>query len=215
MPKIAELTPKEAIFVDAYCATLSYTKAAQAAGYKSPGIQGPNIAKRPKVRAELDKRLNQVARKYKIKRNGVIEQLSYALNRDVREFFDDDGIALTPDKLPKSAAAVVDYFEQTEEYDTEGNRTIKTKYKLVPKLGAIDLALKHKGMLTEKVQHEHNHKGKITVDWEKYYETTEGSPDPVKERIAKAGRYLDSQQSEEDEIVDADYTVKELVETQE
>lgn len=208
MPRVEELTNKERVFVENYVVDYNATNAARAAGYKDPNKQGYQILKRPLIQREIKKVTNKESKKLIIRRQMVVERLHNLLVRDVRDFFDDRGEALTPNELPKSAADIVDGFEQTVTVDPEsGERTTRTKYRLSPILPAVDLAMKFKGMFpTEKIEHNH----KVAVDWEQYYRGMGDAADPVKKRIAQV--MSGHAEDEGEEITDAEYVKKSLVE---
>lgn len=158
-----KLSDKEREFVDQYLIDLDGTKAAIRAGYSSKSAQSAacQLLQRPRIKSEIGKLLREQHEDHVLTRTDILEQLAYIVTRDIREFVDDRGIALPIHCLGDRAAQSVDAFEQ-EVHETLNPATgeviardVKNKLKLVGKAGAIEMAMKYRGLFAAE---EHHHK---------------------------------------------------------
>lgn len=168
-----QLNDKERLFVDEYLVLLDSKAAAIKAGYspKSAQTQGCKLLTKPTVRREIGKLLREQHQDKALETGDILEQLYYIVTRDVREFVDDRGISLPIHCLGDRAAQSVDGFEQ-EVHETLNPETgeviardIKNKLKLVGKAGAIEMAMKYRGLFAAEKQ-EVNHTGEVKVGFD-------------------------------------------------
>ncbi len=164
-----QLNNQERQFVDYYLIDFDATSAAIKAGYsaKSAKTTGCILLKKPHIARALGKELREHHNDRVLEAGDILEQLYFIVTRDVREFVDDRGIALPIHCLGDRAAQSVDAFEQevveminpaTQEVI---GRTIKNKLKLVGKAGAIEMAMKYRGLFAAE-EHNVNHSGEVT-----------------------------------------------------
>lgn len=144
------LTDKQRIFLYQYLVDSNSKRAAIAAGYseKTATQKGAQLLQHPLIKAQIGKLQRQDVIKLELSREEILKQLYYACTRDVGDFENADGQVHTSLRdIPERLRACIDGFEveQFTDYET-GNTTQKIKVKLSPKLGAIDLAMKHKGL---------------------------------------------------------------------
>lgn len=147
------LSDKERIFVDQYLIDLDIRKAALRSGYaaKSAASTGHAIINRPHVRRAIGKALAEMQAETRLSIDEILDQLHSILTRSAHQFVNmEDGTALGLHELDEKAAACVDGFDQEihdwVDANGEKHRTIKNKIKLVGKAGAIDMAMKYRGL---------------------------------------------------------------------
>lgn len=83
---VNKLTRKEQLFVDFYIQTLNATEAARLAKYAHPNTQGPRIAGKPHVEAEIESRLA----KHHASAEEVLAVLSNHMRGSLGDFLDID-----------------------------------------------------------------------------------------------------------------------------
>ncbi len=100
---MAELTPKQARFVDEYLIDLNATQAAIRAGYSkntAEKIGSENLYK-PEVKAEIERRQADRATETKIDAAWVLKRLAAEAEADVSDLYDEDGELLPVKRWPK------------------------------------------------------------------------------------------------------------------
>ena len=148
------------LFVDAYVREPNATKAAIAAGYKkkTAAAQGSALLRNPKVRGALDARLEKHEQQADLKKQDVLRELAKIGTSDIRKAFDDKGCLLDIHKLPDELAPAISSIEVESYFDAERGETVTTKkVKFWEKTKALELYMKHLGLLIEK------HEVKATV----------------------------------------------------
>ena len=163
------LSDKQCRFVAEYAVDCQGTKAAIRAGYppKSAGVMASKLLSHPLVSQALGNIKRQQLEAIDLRREEIVEQLYYAVTRDVRDMVDENGEVLAIPDMPKRMRCMIDGFEQEVFVDAEtGDRRIKTKVKLSPKLGAIDAGMKYRALYAPE-RHEH---AVVNVDWESLYD---------------------------------------------
>ena len=183
------LTDKQQKFVSEYMLDFNAAGAARRAGYKKPGTAGPKLM-------STNNNINRILGKYKremlvgmeLKKDAVIEQLKYGLQRSAKDLVDDKGQLIQNIKdLPDHVAMTIDSIEQDvyRRLDREGNvisETLTTRYKMNRKSTYIDMSMKHLGMY-EAQQHNVNH----TLDWDSLTESDRESEDTIEGEIMAIG----------------------------
>jgi phage terminase small subunit len=164
--ELSRMTLKERRFCLEYLVDYNATRAAVVAGYseKTAAVQAAKLLKKPHIKSYVDKMEGELVEDVKLRKEDILTQLYYALTRTVDDFVGPDGDVLPMSQMDVRAKSMIDGFEQEVRIDGEtGEKKIKTKVKLVGKLGAIELAMKHKGLF-EADKHDHNHK--VSLDWD-------------------------------------------------
>lgn len=156
------VTGSETRFIAEYLIDYNASRAAKAAGYSSTSA-GTKLLAKPLVKQIIAAKERQTVKKLELTREEVLKQLYFAATRSAADFCDSSGKIITNiHLLDERAQNTIDGIEQTVFIDAEGNETIKTKLKLVPKATAIDLAMKHKGLFAStKFEGEVRH----TLNW--------------------------------------------------
>lgn len=176
------LTDKQRKFVAEYMLTLNATDAARKAGYKQPNVTSAKLMANPLIAKQIDEAQRQGLEKLELSRDALLRELANCALRDVADLCDERGAIITDDlrKLPERVRRCIDGIKQRVTTDQNGNQTVTTELKLSPKIAAIELAMKHFGMLKPV---EHN--VKMQFDWDALYEdrSMESVADPFAERI--------------------------------
>lgn len=162
--RVAALTPHQARFVAEYPKDLNATAAAERAGYSkaSAPSQGSRLLKNRKVAKAIDEALQRRAERVEVKSDDVLRVLLRMLNADIGKAYGTNGKLLPVHELPEEIRLIVSSIE-TDEWptldageDREGKplppgRTVKLKFWSKEK--ALELAMRHLGMLKDKVEH--------------------------------------------------------------
>lgn len=160
------------------------TEAARVAGYKNASVTASKLMKLPHVRAFLGKM--QYEREQELKMDGrrILLEVQYCALRDAKDLVDENGLIVENiQDLEPEIRRCIDGIEQKVSTDKYGTVTVETKLKLVPKLGAIELAAKHFGLISpDNHRHEHQH---VHINWDDLAESTNSPIDPVEAKIAE------------------------------
>jgi phage terminase small subunit len=148
---VADLTPKQARFVEEYLIDLNATDAARRAGYsaKTAEQQGPRLLGNVGVAAAIQAAISARSARTQVTADRVVEELARLGFSDMREFAEwgAAGVKLrNSDTLPDDAARCVAEVSQTI---TEGGGSLK--FKLHDKKGALELLGRHLGMFNDKL----------------------------------------------------------------
>lgn len=153
----ADLSPRFRLFAERYVIHLSGTRAAVEAGYSkdNAGDQASRNLANPRVKAYVEHLLAEKRERNKITADRLLQELALLAFSDIGECFHDQahrepdaqgnvtwGWLKKPHEMPESARRAVASLEYG---DTD-------KVKMLDKTGAIQLAMKHLGMLKEKVE---------------------------------------------------------------
>jgi phage terminase small subunit len=158
------LTPKQQRFVDEYLIDLNAAAAYKRAGYAARGnsaeASAARLLRNAQVRSFLTERMKARERRTEITQDRVLQELARIAFFDIRKLYNADGTLKRPDQLDDDAAAVlagVDVTEQTthEMVDGELKATpvFTKKAKVFDKTAALTLAMRHLGMLKDKIEH--------------------------------------------------------------
>jgi len=152
------LNPRQALFVDAYLADRKRdaTAAARKAGYgpRGVGVQAHRLLASAVVRSAIDERLAKVHAKYQLTQERVTRELAAIAFSNVDDYqVGDDGRVTVRDGKPKRLTRAVASVKRRTTHSTNGDgETVTehhTEYRLWDKPRALELAMKHLGMLNE------------------------------------------------------------------
>jgi phage terminase small subunit len=159
------LTPQQQRFADEYIIDLNATAAYKRAGYKGKGRSAENAASRllgnVGVKQYIAKRIKDREQRTEITQDRVLQELARIAFFDIRKLYNEDGSLKRPDQLDDDAAAVlagVDVVEMQGGADIGGDDGVKhvamftKKAKVFDKGAALALAMRHLGMLKDKVE---------------------------------------------------------------
>lgn len=157
-----KLTDKQARFVDEYLVDLNATQAAARAGYsaKTANEQGSRLLANVSVRSAIEAAKKARSERTQITADRVLQELARLAFVDVRRLYREDGSMKAPHELDDDTAAALAAVEVTEELgpsgEGDGGRELvgfTKKAKLYDKGAALALAMRHLGMLKDKVEH--------------------------------------------------------------
>ncbi|AOJ10840.1 terminase small subunit [Burkholderia mayonis] len=157
-----KLTAKQQRFVDEYLVDLNASAAARRAGYsaKTAGQIGERLLKKVEVQHALAEAMKARCERTHITQDRVLRELARIAFFDIRKLYNADGTLKRPDLLDDEAAAGlagVDVVEQmTYSADGDGELTatpmLTKKAKVFDKTAALTLAMRHLGMLNDKLE---------------------------------------------------------------
>lgn len=190
-----DLNDKQLLFVAEYIKDLDAKRAGLAAGYDSAD-SGHRLLAKPNVSRQIAVELGRLHKAKAITNELVLEQLYFALSRTSDDFIDPktgrlvNDLRMLSDRAKNSIEGIEQKVETWTDGDGEPHVQVHTKLKFVSKQAAIDLAMRHKGLI------EANKTGEVhvTVNLNDFLigSTQETPEDPVEQRLrvieAKAER---------------------------
>ncbi|MEY8171315.1 terminase small subunit [Burkholderia multivorans] len=157
-----KLTVKQQRFVDEYLCDLNASAAARRAGYseKTANEQGARLLAKVSVQEAVRAAMTDRRERTHVTQDRVLRELARIAFFDIRRLYNADGTLKRPDQLDDEAAAVlagVDVVEQMT-YNADGSGeltptpTLTKKAKVFDKTAALTLAMRHLGMLNDKLE---------------------------------------------------------------
>jgi phage terminase small subunit len=152
-----KLTPKQARFVQQYLVDLNATAAAERAGYSKRTAKsiGHDLLKNEKVSEAIAKAMGKRAERTGITADRVLQELARIAFFDPRSLLNPDGTSRPVNELDDDTAAALAGMEVTEEFDGKGKSRkslgFTKKVKVADKVQALGLAMRHLGMLNDKL----------------------------------------------------------------
>ena len=171
------LTEKQRRFVAEYLVDLNATQAAIRAGYsrKTAHVTGHETLKKPEVSAAVQASMAARAERTNITQDRVLQELARIAFFDLRKLYREDGSMKSPDEWDDDTAAAMSGLDIQEEFgpddttveleDQPGGGKLKRstarkvllgytkKAKVFDKTAALTLAMRHLGMLKDKLEH--------------------------------------------------------------
>lgn len=152
------LTPKQQRFVEEYLTDLNATQAATRAGYsaRTANEQGSRLLANVSVRFAIETAQQERSRRTGITQDRVLQELARIAFFDLRRLYRDDGSLKGMHELDDDAAAVlagVDVIESKGGDDERPVAEFTKKVKVPDKVAALALAMRHLGMLKDKLEH--------------------------------------------------------------
>jgi phage terminase small subunit len=158
------LTPKQERFVQEYLIDLNATQAAIRAGYsaKTAEQQAYQLLQKTSVSDEIAAAQQKRAERTEITQDRVLKELARIAFFDLRKLYREDGSLKAMHELDDEAAAVlagVDVVEMAGGAKMGGDDGVShvpmytKKAKIPDKVAALGLAMRHLGMLKDKVEH--------------------------------------------------------------
>ncbi|MCP1404437.1 terminase small subunit [Achromobacter insolitus] len=151
------LNEKQRRFAAEYLIDLNAKQAAIRAGYspKTAESQGSRLLSNAKVAKAIQAGKEARAARTEITQDRVLQELARLAFFDIRQLYHEDGRLKAPHELDDDTAAAVAQLESIEEYagrgeDREAIGTTK-KAKTFSKDAALALAMRHLGMLNDKL----------------------------------------------------------------
>jgi phage terminase small subunit len=153
-----KLTAKQQRFVDEYLVDLNATQAAIRAGYskKTAHAIGEENLRKPEIQAALQERMKARQERTEITQDAVLKELARIAFFDPRKLFRPDGSPKPINELDDDTAAALAGMEVLEEFEGTGKDRVfigyTKKYKIADKNSALTNAMRHLGMLNDKMQ---------------------------------------------------------------
>jgi len=159
VPKLNKLSAKQEAFVQEYLIDLNATQAARRAGYseRQCGVIGYENLKKPQISVRIKQAMDERAARVHITQDRVLQELARLAFSDLRKAFKDDGSLKLPNEWDDdTAAAMAGVDTQTSSVhggDEEAPLSLTTKkVKVFDKSAALTLAMRHLGMLNDKLE---------------------------------------------------------------
>jgi phage terminase small subunit len=154
---LPKLTAKQAAFVQEYLIDLNATGAARRAGYsaKTANEQGARLLTNVSVYSHIQAAMKEREKRTHITQDRVLQELARLAFSDLRKAFNDDGTLKKPhDWDDDTAAAMAGVDTSTTAIGgAEDPATLTTKkVKVFDKSTALTLAMRHLGMLNDKLE---------------------------------------------------------------
>ena len=147
------LTPRQAQFVKEYLIDLNGTQAATRAGFsaKTANEQAVRLLANVSVRSAIEQAQEQRTEKVELTQDRVLLELKRLALFDIRKIFNADGTLKRVVDLDDDTAAAIMSVEMVE-IGTDGQLAISKKFKASDKKGALELTMRHMGMLNDKLE---------------------------------------------------------------
>jgi phage terminase small subunit len=152
------ITPKKQQFAAEYLIDLNATKAAERAGYsaKTAYSQGERLLRDVEVKKLIAEGMEKRSKSTQITAERVLQELARVAFFDPRRLLNADGSPKPINELDDDTAAVLAGMDITEEFEGHGEDRkfigYTKKVKVSDKVAALGLAMRHLGMLNDKLQ---------------------------------------------------------------
>jgi len=176
----------------------SAEEAARKAGYTGAG-SGAKLLRNPIIAKELSFRIAKRNEALSVKAEDVIGELKSMAFRDILDLCDEDGKINLTDmrKLPQNIRKCIDGLKVKTGYDMDGNQVMTVDLKLVPKIEAMQLLMKHLGMLEPDGMRKLSNgtESQTKFDWDELYVAPAITNDPVALRLEQARKEAEEYES--------------------
>lgn len=154
---MADLTPKQARFVEEYLVDLNATQAALRSGYspKTSAKIGFENLQKPEIQNAISAAQVRRSRRTEITQDRVLQELAKLGFGDIRDIFAEDGSLKHPNSMDADAAARISSIEVVVRPvpGTQGQEVEHVaKIKAWDKLGALTQIGRHLGMFKDKIE---------------------------------------------------------------
>lgn len=155
MHTVANLSPKQKLFVEQYLVDLNATQAAIRSGFspKTAVKQGSRLLTKVDVQAAIQSAMAKRESRTEITQDRVLQEYARIAFFDVRKLVGEDGTPLPLKDLDEDIArAVVGLDVVRTGGDGDASPGVVLKYKLADKKGALDSCARHLGMFLDRQQ---------------------------------------------------------------
>lgn len=152
------LTAKQRSFVHEYLIDLNATQAAIRAGYskRTAGQMGFELLKKPEIAAAIAEAQRERSARTQITQDRVLQEVARIAFLDLRKALNADGSLKAITELDDDTAAALAGLDLLEEFEGHGEDRQQIgwtkKMKLADKVRALELLMRHMGMLNDKVK---------------------------------------------------------------
>tara|TARA_R100000365_G_C2748380_1_gene79772 strand:+ start:5369 stop:5977 length:609 start_codon:yes stop_codon:yes gene_type:complete len=153
-----KLTPKQQRFVEEYLVDLNAAAAARRAGYSAKTARqiGERLLTNVDIQEEVQALMQARQQRTEITADRVLRELASVAFFDPRKLFNPDGSPKPITELDDQTAAALAGIEVLEEFEGAGKDRVfvgyTKKYKVADKNTALTNAMRHLGMLRDKVE---------------------------------------------------------------
>lgn len=154
-PSLA-LKPRERLFIHEYLVDLHPTRAAERAGWGAGAhAAGKRLLEDPRIAEHLERRIREREAKLVITQDMVLRELATIAFLDPATMSDADGAPLPLHQMPEAARRAIAGLERVELFSGTGDERRGNghlvKIKVSSKLDALQLLMRHLGMLQDKI----------------------------------------------------------------
>jgi len=153
----ARMTPKQKRFCEEYLIDLNATQAAIRAGYskKAARIVASKLLTKANIQDFINEQMKARQQRTHITQDRVLQELGRIAFFDIRKLYREDGTLKQPHELDDEAAAVLSGIDVVEMAGQESESVAMhtKKAKVFDKTAALTLAMRHLGMLNDKLEH--------------------------------------------------------------
>lgn len=149
-----KLNEKQKIFAEEWVTDYNATQAYIRAGYSPNGARqaAEHLLNNPKVAAYIEKLVEARVARSEVSDVRIMQEIERCALLDVRGLFDQDGNLVQIADMDDNIAACIAGFDVHEKFNGQGKLIgYVKKVKLVDKKGFLELLLKKRGMLTDKL----------------------------------------------------------------
>lgn len=152
--KRTKLAPRQALFVAEYAKDLNATQAAIRAGYSkhSAAIAGSKMLKVPKIAAALESLQADRAERTGVTQDRIVNELARIAFADIAGAFDANGNLLPVSQMPEDVRRAMSGLDTEEFQRDDGLAGRARRIRSWDKVKAIELLMRHNGMLRDKVE---------------------------------------------------------------
>lgn len=185
---VPQMTNRHRMFLAEYLLDYNATRAARLVGYKNPQQMGSKLINPtyyPVIAKAIQQAQRQVLEDRAISRERILEELGYLAVRDPIDMCDENGRIIMDDlrKIPERMRRCYEVFEVKRTYYDDGRVEDVAKIKLAPKTPAIELYMKHLGMLG--IKNDLSHGAQQVMNWDGLLERGK-IPDRIEQQIQES-----------------------------
>lgn len=151
------MTPKQRRFCEEYLIDLNAAQAAIRAGYskKTARIVASKLLTKANIQEIINDLMRDRQQRTHITQDRVLQELGRIALFDIRKLYREDGALKSPHELGDDAAAVLSGIDVVEMVSSESESVVMhtKKVKIFDKNVALTLAMRHLGILNDKLEH--------------------------------------------------------------
>lgn len=181
---LRELPDQQRAVALEYVKRYDMVAACKKAGYEDPEGEAKKLLKSKRFKRAVGHLQYRNAELSQLQRMDILEELSKLAMRDILDFCDENGVLQCDlSKVPPHARRCIDGIEVRQKLSRQGEVIGQTiKVKLVPKLPAIEMLMRHMGMFAPQ-EHKHEH----TMNWDELFQAERRArTDVIEGEIQKA-----------------------------
>lgn len=148
------LTPRQARFVSEYLKDLNATQAAIRAGYAKRGsrVTGCRLLANPNIKKAVEEGQREALRRNQLTADRLLEELRRIATVDLSQAFDERGRLKPLRDMPEDVRRAIVGMDTVHAPGGDGEVLEVRKIKVADKVRAIELGMRHFGMLNDKLE---------------------------------------------------------------